>query len=139
MSFVLWSVLTLTTLQGPAVEPPPERVREARALAQDGHYEDALKEFRALLAFAPKDPLLNYYVGITLFKLERFTAASVYLKRSIDLGAPFPEPYLWLARTRLELLDPKAARSVLEAALDKFPRHKELGELQQHLDSSESP
>lgn len=111
-------------------EYPAEIVSEARGLAFEARYPEALELFRSALAYAPQDALLHYYVGITHFKMKDYKSARRYLHRSIELGAAFPEPYLWLGRTFLELGDVEEATEVSNRGVEKFSRHEELLELQ---------
>jgi len=131
---LLSMALIMVLLQQAPPAVPQERIDQARHLAQGGEFESAEREFRSLLAYEPKDPVLNYYLGMTLFKQEHYPAASVYLERAIDLEASFPEPFLWLARTFLQLNEPERAGKIVQSGLAQFPRHKELLELQKALE-----
>ena len=99
-------------LQTPAQSPSAKGVEQARGLAFEGRYEEALAQFRLALAFDPEDPLLNYYVGVTLFKMEKPRPARLYFRRSIDFKADFPEPYLWLGRVEIQLSELDSAQRV---------------------------
>jgi len=127
--------LSLQTATTPA---PAKTVAEARALAFEGHYKEALTGFRQALAFDPDDALINYYVGITLLKMEEPRTARLYFRRSIDLKADFPEPYLWLGRVEDQLSEFESAQLVVRHGLTKFPRHEELLSLRDFLKESDS-
>ncbi len=121
MLIALFAVAALSLGQA-----PPADFREAISLAVSGEYEPALRLFRNELAKDPDDPLANYYVGMTEYKLDRFAACTAFLEKAVEKRAPFPQAYFWLAKAYLEIAKEPQAIAILKRGLSRFPANKDL-------------
>ncbi|HSR66337.1 MAG TPA: tetratricopeptide repeat protein [Acidobacteriota bacterium] len=151
MKRILESALLIALLTLPAVhfaaasqqakQPTPQahqsshdpETQKAIRLAIDGLYEEASRSLRRLLRQRPKDPLLLYYLGVCYHKMDRNGLALEYLRQAVDEEAPFPQAYLWLARSYLRHEEPGSARAALDQGLSLFPRNEDLLEMQARL------
>lgn len=69
-----------------AVDPfALERADEAFA---DGRYEEALKAYSELKAANPDDPVLDYDLGDTYYKLGKYAEAEASFKKALNLSDP---------------------------------------------------
>lgn len=111
---------------GFAQGPDPAEIQKAVSLAVSGDYSSALPVFRAELLKEPKDPLLNYYVGVTLYKLERAGASIPYFEKAVAENAPFPQAFRWLALAYLEEDRRQSAAETVKRGLERFPLNRDL-------------
>lgn len=118
-----------------AGRPETENVKAAISLAVAAEYEAALALFRAELAQQPDDPLLNYYVGVTRYKLGQIDGAIVHLEKSTLENAPFPQAFYWLAQAYLDKNRREAAEDILRQGLARFPLNRDLKALASELSS----
>jgi predicted Zn-dependent protease len=101
-------------------------VEEAVALAVDGQYSRAAAILEELLRANPNQAQWLYYLGLCrLFDGDRVEGQRL-LARSVELGAEFPEAFVWLARVRLQQGDEAGARQAAAAGLRRFPRNGKL-------------
>lgn len=101
-------------------------IDRAVGLAVAAQYEEALELFELELMRNPDDPLLSYYVGMTEFKLERFSRAIARFEESIGDGADFPQVFHWLAEAYLRKEMRERASATLQKGLLRFPRNRDL-------------
>jgi len=132
-------VLVSVTLGATLPEGDLRAVREdsrfeaAVVLATEGDFENAEKGFRAMLEGRPDHPLLLYMVGMCEFFQGKMSAATSFLNKAVEKGAPFPESYYWATRALLETGEPGLARGTLRDGLERFPGNELLGELSRQL------
>lgn len=67
-------------------------------LFESRRYEEARKFFEPLAVKNPKDPEAAYYLGRTLFYLQRFEPAAQWLEKATNLAPSRSVYYLWLGR-----------------------------------------
>lgn len=138
---LLATALLASALAWPALcaEQPGDNVQQAISLAVAAEYEAALELFKAELLQNPDSPLLNYYVGMTEFKLERFSAAIARFQKAVDEEAPFPQAYYWLTLACLEKERDEDAAKTLREGLLRFPRNPDLLSLADKLEKELPP
>lgn len=95
----------------------------AEALAQfrAGRIELALAGIEAHLARQPADAHAWFLLGACRHALKDLAGAVAAFRRSIELGAGSPEPYLALAAASLDAGLPHNALRACEQALERFP------------------
>ncbi len=103
---------------------PP--VEEALALAVDGQYSRAAEILEEELRSSPNQTQWLYYLGLCRLFGGDPREGQRLLARSVELGAEFPEAYLWLAKARLQQGDEQGAREAAAAGLRRFPHHVKL-------------
>ncbi len=103
---------------------PP--VEEALALAVDGQYSQAAEILEEELRSSPNQTQWLYYLGLCRLFGGDPREGQRLLARSVELGAEFPEAYLWLAKARLQQGDGQGSREAAAAGLRRFPRHVKL-------------
>lgn len=103
-----------------------EPAEEAVALAVDGQYSRAAAILEELLRGDPNQSQWLYFLGLCrLFDGDPVEGQRL-LARSVELGAEFPEAFVWLAKVRLQQGDEQGARQAAAAGLRRFPRHVKL-------------
>lgn len=126
---LLTFLLTSTLLTG---EANPESLDNARFLAIDGQYEEALTLFLELLEDEPDNVELNYYAGLCYFFLKDPGKSVFFLKVAVENGAEFPEAYYWLGQAYLSDWKLREALQAIDQGLKLFPRNEKLRHLSQH-------
>ncbi len=71
----------------------------------EGQYAQALPYFIQAVAHQPDDPMLNYFLGMTHFKLEQYEAAKQVLEKVVKLKPDYELARLQLARACYETGD----------------------------------
>lgn len=129
-------VALLTAVPAFAQNATQKELKKGIQLAVSARYREALSVFRSLLSRRPRDPLFNYYVGLTQLQLRDVDHAVAYLEQSVALEAPFPQAYYWLAQAYLAKKDKAKATAILEEGRKKFPGNKDLEGLRRSLRGS---
>jgi tetratricopeptide (TPR) repeat protein len=108
-----------------------ERALKLDARARRAHYylgtiammdgvprpEDAIKEFRAELTLAPRDPATNLRLGMALVDAERPAEALPHLVTAAKSQSAPAEAFYFLGRCQLDLNNPAEAIASLQRAL----------------------
>jgi tetratricopeptide (TPR) repeat protein len=80
-------------------------------------FEDAIKEFRAELALAPRDPATNLRLGMALVDAERPAEAQSHLVVAAKSESAPADAFYYLGRCQLDLNNPSEAVGSLQRAL----------------------
>ena len=67
-----------------------------------GDYERAIKEFRTVSALAPNTPKVNYFIGQSLIRLNRFDEAEEYFQKELEINPADESSKYHLALTLIE-------------------------------------
>jgi len=92
---------------------------EAGAAYRAGRYADAVAPLAALAAGEPDSIDANLYLGNALLMCERFAQARTALERAETLAGRGTAATFGLAQVALAAGDPAAARSALEAVIER--------------------
>jgi tetratricopeptide (TPR) repeat protein len=87
---------------GPAVG---SEMSEAQKHYFDGNYERALPYFLKAIAQRPDDPMLNYFIGMTYFKLGRYETSKRVFEKVVRIKPDYDLARLQLARACFEMGD----------------------------------
>ncbi len=83
-----------------------------------GNYEKSVKEFRAVIAFAPKTAKVNYFIGQSLIRLNRYDEAEKAFAQELELNPGDVLSKYHLALTLIERkIEPEKTMTILEEAI----------------------
>jgi tetratricopeptide (TPR) repeat protein len=102
-----------------------ERLKSANALKNEGRYEEAMAEFRAILAEAPTHVLARLGLGLVLCFTGEFDASLEELKQAVADGPDCIDARLNLAKTYAMLGMYVEAKGEFQEVLCQSPDHKE--------------
>jgi len=116
---------------------PKDRVEVARRIAGAtgpfADWADAIREYRALAALDPENPLLNMRLADALLRSGRIEASLPYFARVVKAGATSADPYVGYATALARLNRLTDARRALDQGLQVDPAsgqiHYNLGEI----------
>jgi tetratricopeptide (TPR) repeat protein len=80
-------------------------ISEAQRLYFEGDYNQALPYFIKALDKQPDNPMLNYFLGMTYFKLEKYSESKEVFKKVVKIKPDYELARLQLARTCYEIGD----------------------------------
>jgi tetratricopeptide (TPR) repeat protein len=86
----------------------------------NAQYEQAIAEFKEALRLKPDDPDINYYLGVSNYKLEDYEEAANYLKKALQIK-PDEELYYYLGACQYSLGQYTDAIANLKKALEMNP------------------
>jgi tetratricopeptide (TPR) repeat protein len=100
--------------------------------------EDKVKElYLEHLKLDPKNPQLNFNIGISYYQEQNLKDAEKYFKAALESGLDQAEAYLYLGNCRNVLEKYEDAKKVLEEGVEKYPDNAEmwnqLGKAYAHL------
>jgi len=121
---IVWLLLFLAPTG--LAKPESGELDEAIWLATIGEYEPAIVLFEASLKQKPDDPVCNYFAGVSHFFLGDLEQASLFLERSVESRANFPQAYYWLAQVLSREGENEQAIEVTKAGLQAFPENEKL-------------
>lgn len=106
-----------------------EKLDAAISLAVAAEYDEALRMFEEELRRDPDDPLVNYYVAMSHYKLEEISSALAYFEKAIECDAGFPQVFFWSTKAYLLQGMRDEAFETLQRGLKEFPSNKDLRDL----------
>ncbi len=109
--------LVLFPLLIASVYAQTDPMQQGAALFRQGHYEEALSEFRAARHMRPVDAALENFIGITESKLGRLNEANQDYQDAIRLNPKLPEAHKNLAFNYLQAAQYAPAETQLKIAL----------------------
>jgi tetratricopeptide (TPR) repeat protein len=98
----------------------------AQGFMISGDYQRAIKEFRAVTALAPQMPKINFFIGQSLIRLNRFDEAEKVFRQELQINPADESSKYHLAFTMIERkINPDEAVSLLKEAIDLRPDYPE--------------
>ena len=111
-------------------------VKEGEAKLKEGHYEQAIEEFKKAIELDPDSADAHYSLGVAYLKTGARVEALDHLREAIRLRPDWVEAHYSLARAYYDFGDYKSAATSFEEALrlkpDFFAAMLELGATYQH-------
>lgn len=98
----------------------------ANLLGKENGDNSNVRVIRKLVAAHPGNAHAHYALGLVEANKKLLDDAAVSLGRAIDLQPDWDEPHILLAHIQVLRGDKAAARSTLEKAIRKSPKHKDL-------------
>lgn len=104
---------------------------KAEAYLNNGHLDQAIKEFQDMIKRFPENAKCYSKLGACFACQKKFKQAKEYIEKAIDLNSKFPESYNNLGNIFLEEKNYKKAVELYEKAIDLNPdyaaAHSNLG------------
>ena len=91
----------------------------------DARYADAIPWLLKAKSSYYKDPMLNFFLGISYKQTKEYDEAKKYLKRQLEYAPEEPSPYYNIACVYAELGKRSEAISWLKKAVDAHPEFKD--------------
>ncbi|HOX44943.1 MAG TPA: tetratricopeptide repeat protein [Myxococcota bacterium] len=127
----------------PADQPPPPRFKADAAtraaeehglkLLQKKRYAPALAHLAPWVKRAPRDPVLHYLHGRTLFYLKKPQDAALALERATELDPAYADAYYELGGVYLHLKDKERGRAALQKFVELKPKDRRTPAIKQLL------
>jgi tetratricopeptide (TPR) repeat protein len=88
-----------------SVPAPGSIIAEAQRYYFEGRYKEALPYFKKALDKQPNDPMLNYFLGMTYFKLKQYKESKKVFENVVKIKPDYELARLQLARACFEIGD----------------------------------
>ncbi len=99
-----------------------EQAEKGLAALEAGDFGRASRQFRKALALAPRNPDLNFLLGVSLFESHHLQSAQLYLQRAADLNPQHVPSLVALGRVRLQQREFNQAAAPLKKAVSLNPK-----------------
>jgi len=96
-----------------------------KSLFMDARYAEAIPWLLKAKSSFYKDPMLNFFLGISYKQTKEYDEAIKYLKRQLELAPEEPSPYYNIACVYAEQGKTREAIASLKKAVDAHPEFKD--------------
>ncbi len=124
-----WSISGLQSQTPRTRSDVAQYVQLGSKAEEEGRLSEALADFRVALQMDPRNPQVNFKIGLLMGQSGNFAAAGMAFQKALESRPDFPEAHFnlgltWIARSK-NLPDwPKALRE-FDAALAQRPKYPE--------------